>query len=79
MPAGDWFSELNLAPVNRVVAGLGTRVVATDQEPLMQAAWAQVGEIDKANRALLLAQLARQPRPRCTAGWRSSTRAGCCR
>ncbi len=59
MPVDDWFSQLNTRPVNRVVAGLGTRVVQRDQEPLMQAAWAQVGEIDKANRALLLAQLAR--------------------
>ena len=56
---GDWFADLNLAVTNRVVAGLGTRVVVKDQEPLMQAAWAQVGEIDKANRELLLAQLAR--------------------
>ncbi|HWH95693.1 MAG TPA: hypothetical protein VNT03_17670 [Baekduia sp.] len=57
---GDWFAELNLAPVNRVVAGLGTRVVVKDQEPLMQAAWAQVGAVDKANRELALAELARQ-------------------
>lgn len=56
-PNGDWFADLNLAPVNRVVAGLGTRVVVKDQEPLMQAAWAQVGEIDAANRALAMAQL----------------------
>jgi len=33
--------------------------VIKDQEPLMQAAWAQVGEIDKANRALALAEMAR--------------------
>jgi hypothetical protein len=59
VPGGDWFAELNLAPTHRVVAGLGTRVVVKDQEPLMQAAWAQVGEIDKANRALALAELAR--------------------
>ncbi len=56
---GDWFADLNLTVTNRVVAGLGTRVVVKDQEPLMQAAWAQVGEIDKANRELLLASLAR--------------------
>lgn len=56
-PTGDWFADLNLAPVNRVIAGLGTRVVVKDQEPLMQAAWAQVGEIDAANRALAMAQL----------------------
>lgn len=59
IPAGDWFAELNLTVTNRVVAGLGTRVVVRDQEPLMQAAWAQVGEIDRANRELLLAQVAR--------------------
>jgi hypothetical protein len=59
IPAGDWFAELNLAPTHRVVSGLGTRVVVKDQEPLMQAAWAQVGEIEKANRELALAELAR--------------------
>lgn len=59
MPTDDWFSQINTEPVNRVVSGLGTRVVRKDQEPLMQAAWSQVGEIDKANRALALAQLAR--------------------
>lgn len=59
IPAGDWFAELNLAPAHRVVAGLGTRVIAKDQEPLMQAAWAQVGEVERANRALLLAEVAR--------------------
>ncbi len=58
--AGDWFADLNLTPTNRVVAGLGTRVVIKDQEPLMQAAWAQVSEIDKVNRALALAELARK-------------------
>lgn len=60
IPAGNWFAELNLAPTHRVVSGLGTRVVVKDQEPLMQAAWAQVGEIEKANRELALAELARQ-------------------
>ncbi|MEP6811840.1 MAG: hypothetical protein ABI990_02500 [Actinomycetota bacterium] len=59
VPTGDWFADLNLAPTNRVVGGLGTRVVAKDQEELMQAAWAQVGEIEKTNRELALAELAR--------------------
>jgi hypothetical protein len=54
----DWFAEVNLAPTRRVMAGLGTRVVQQDQEQLMQAAWAQVGEVEKANRAIRLAQLA---------------------
>jgi hypothetical protein len=55
----DWFGELNLRPEHRVQAGLGTRVVQKDQEPLMQSAWAQVGEIDKVNRQLRWAQVAR--------------------
>jgi hypothetical protein len=54
----DWFAEVNLAPTKRIVAGLGTRVVQRDQEQLMQAAWAQLGEVEKANRAIRLAQLA---------------------
>lgn len=54
----DWFAELNLGPTKRIVAGLGTRVVQRDQEQLMQAAWAQVGEVEKANRAIDLARLA---------------------
>jgi hypothetical protein len=55
----DWFGELNLTPRNRITAGLGTRVVEKDQEQIMQAAWAQVGDIDAANRQLRLSQLAR--------------------
>ncbi|MCI4657219.1 hypothetical protein [Cryobacterium zhongshanensis] len=54
----DWFAELNLAPVKRIVGGLGTRVVQRDQERLMQSAWAQLGEVEAANRAIRLAQLA---------------------
>lgn len=57
-PGSDWFAQLNLGPIQRIVAGLGTRVVQRDQEPLMQAAWAQIGEVEKANRAIQLAQLA---------------------
>jgi len=55
----DWFEQLNSNPAQRIVAGLGTRVVEKDQEALMQAAWAQVGKIDEANRALRLMQYAR--------------------
>ena len=54
----DWFAQLNLTPAHRIVGGLGTRVVQHDQEELMQAAWLQVGEVEKANRAIALAQLA---------------------
>lgn len=56
---GDWFPELNLLPIRRVVAGLGTRVVQKDREQLMQAAWAQVGEIEATNRDVRRAQFAR--------------------
>lgn len=56
---GDWFSQLNTAPLHRIVAGLGTRVVQKDQEPLMQAAWQQVGEIRKVNEALARLQFGR--------------------
>jgi hypothetical protein len=55
----DWFDQLNTTPVHRIAAGLGTRVVRKDQEQLMQAAWAQVGEIEKVNRQLTLSQFAR--------------------
>lgn len=58
-PVDNWFGELNLRPPHRVVGGLGTRVVQHDQEALMQSAWAQVGDIDAANRQLRGAQLAR--------------------
>ena len=54
----DWFSQLNTSPDHRIVAGLGTRVVQRDQEPLMQAAWAQVDGVRKANQALIWAQFA---------------------
>lgn len=54
----DWFAELNVSPMHRIVAGLGTRVVQTDQEQLMQAAWAQLGDVERANRAIALAELA---------------------
>ena len=38
----EWFRELNLDPRNRIVGGLGTRVVQIDQEDLMASAWNQV-------------------------------------
>jgi hypothetical protein len=63
MPAAslddDWFVGLNTSPVDRIVAGIGTRVVQMDQEKLVQAAWAQVGEIRRLNRVLGQIQLGR--------------------
>jgi hypothetical protein len=55
----DWLGQLNLAPTNRVAAGLGARVVEKDREALMQSAWAQVDAIERANQQLRRAQLAR--------------------
>jgi hypothetical protein len=54
-----WFRDVNLDPRNRIVAGLGTRVVQAEQEDLMLAAWNQVIGVEAANRALRLAQLAK--------------------
>ena len=55
----EWFRQLNLDPRYRIAAGLGTRVVQTEQESLMLAAWNQVIGIETANRALRLAQMAK--------------------
>ncbi|BBZ62634.1 hypothetical protein [Mycolicibacterium monacense] len=57
--APGWFRTLNLDPADRLVAGLGTRVVQMDQEDLMASAWAQVGGVLATNQALRLAQLGR--------------------
>jgi hypothetical protein len=56
----QWFRDLNIDPRHRIVAGLGTRVVQAEQEDLMLAAWNQVIGVEAANRALRLAQLAKQ-------------------
>src|SRR4051812_6002640 len=45
-----WLRTLNLDPRHRAVAGLATRIVQAEQERLMDQAWAQVGEIEQANR-----------------------------
>jgi hypothetical protein len=55
----NWFSKINTHPLWRIVAGLGTRVVQKDQELLMQAAWAQVSEINKLNHQIQQHQFAK--------------------
>jgi len=57
--SSDWFTAINLRPLDRIVAGLGTRVVQNDQDKLMQAAWQQVGAIREANAAIDRIRLAR--------------------
>ncbi len=54
----NWLNELNLDPRYRVPAHFGTRVVQTNQENYMNAAWEQVGEVIKANQQIRYAQIA---------------------
>lgn len=54
-----WLAELNLDPRLRAAAGLGAKVVQTEQEHLMAAAWEQLGEYSRTNQLLRQAQLAR--------------------
>ena len=54
-----WARTLNLDPADRLVAGLGARVVQADQEALMTSAWAQVEGVVAANAALSAAALGR--------------------
>ena len=56
----NWVHELSLDPRWRVAAGFGTKVIQDNQEPYMDAAWEQVGEVLEANRLLRQAQLAEQ-------------------
>ena len=58
--SSNWLYELNLDPRHRVAAGLGALVVSNQHEALMAQAWAQVGDVERANAALRQAQLARQ-------------------
>ncbi len=53
-----WLRTLNVDPRHRAVAGIATKIVQAEQEQLMDEAWAQVGEIERANRELHWAQLA---------------------
>lgn len=48
----NWLHQLNLDPRYRVAAAAGTQVIQKDQEDLMTAAWAQVGDVIAANRKL---------------------------
>jgi hypothetical protein len=54
-----WLDDLNVDPRHRAVAALGTRVVQTQQEQLMAAAWEQLGDIQRINQMRRQAQLGR--------------------
>jgi hypothetical protein len=59
LPSAGWLHELNVEPRHRAAAGLGARVVREQQERFVEAASAQAGELDAANRFLARSQLAR--------------------
>ncbi|MFA1550093.1 hypothetical protein [Actinomadura chokoriensis] len=59
-PDRNWVHRLNLDPRFRVAAHLGTRVVQDRQEEFMVAAWAQVGDVLRANAKIRAAQVARE-------------------
>ncbi len=54
-----WLRDMNLHPVTRAVAGLGTLVVQDQQEQLMAAAWEQLGEFARERRLLEQPRFAR--------------------
>jgi hypothetical protein len=55
VPNDNWIHELNLDPRHRVAAGIGTDVVAANQEDYMEAAWQQVGDVLAHNRKVRMA------------------------
>ena len=59
--SGGWTHQLNLDPRRRVAAGLGAAMVRDHQDSLVDEAWRQAGDIDRAGRerqGALLADLA---------------------
>jgi hypothetical protein len=52
-----WIDGLNLDPRYRAAAGLGARVVRTNQEKYMRIAWEQIGDIITVNHKIRRAQL----------------------
>lgn len=53
-----WFQDLNGDPRERVVAGLGTRVVQANQSALVAAAWERLGPVNDVHDELRLSQFA---------------------
>ncbi|MFM2404224.1 MAG: hypothetical protein RL223_2104 [Pseudomonadota bacterium] len=53
-----WLAGLNLSPAHRGAAGLGAEVVRRNQEDYADACWAQIGEVQQAERLLNLTRLA---------------------
>ncbi|MBE2222175.1 MAG: hypothetical protein IAF02_11570, partial [Anaerolineae bacterium] len=59
-PTENWVHELNLDPRFRTTAGFGTGVVQANQEPYMDAAWEQIGDVLEANRRIRWAKFSRE-------------------
>ena len=53
-----WVNELNRDPRYRAPAGVGTQVIQKEQEKFMQQAWAQLGDLLRANQKIRQLQLA---------------------
>ena len=57
---GRWLEQVNLDPRNRVAAAFGTLVVQKNQEDFMARAWAQYGDLFRANNFRYRAQFMRE-------------------
>lgn len=55
-----WLEQINLDPRDRVAAAFGTLVLQKNQEDFMARAWAQYGELFRANRYRYRAQMMRE-------------------
>lgn len=55
----NWVAELNADPQGRALSGLGTDTIQTHQESFMASAWAQLGDVRRANRLLRQGQFSR--------------------
>ncbi|MGB5757617.1 MAG: hypothetical protein WBM50_11945 [Acidimicrobiales bacterium] len=57
VPSGGWQRDLNLTLRRRTAAGLGARLVRTNQERFMARAWEQAGALRETNRILNFTRL----------------------
>jgi hypothetical protein len=53
----NWINELNTDPRYRAVAGMGTKVIQSNQESYMKLAWEQIGDIVGMNRKIAFLQV----------------------
>lgn len=60
LSAKAWLADLNLDPRYRLAAGYAAEVVRQNQEEFMQACWAQVGDVLRAERLLNFGKLAQE-------------------